>query len=357
MKKVFLFTIPMSICNFRCSYCFLAQRPVHYEGIMPEYKYSPEEFAKAMSIKRVGGPAYGNFTASGETLLMKDLSKYINAFVEQGHYAEVVTNLTVTNVIDDILSWEKELLKRVEFKCSFHYLELKKKGLLDRFADNVHKIWSAGASANIEITPSDELIPYIDEVKAFCMKNFYALPHLTIARDDRTREIDYLTELDMEEYDRTWRQFDSDFWKFKKSIFKVKQTGFCYAGAWSYYVDLTTGEARQCYCGKGLGNIFENPDKELPEKPIGRCRLSHCYNGHSLLTLGLIPNLTDVHYGDIRNRKMVNGEMWLKKDLLSFFNERLFETNEQLSRNRERIIFVERDIESILRRIKHRIKK
>ena len=33
------------------------------------------------------------------------------------------------------------------------------------------------------------------------------------------------------------------------------------------------------------------------------------------------------------------------------------ETNEQLSRNRERIIFVERDIESILRRIKHRIKK
>ena len=33
--------------------------------------------------------------------------------------------------------------------------------MLEQFALNVQKIWDAGASANIEITPSDELIPYI----------------------------------------------------------------------------------------------------------------------------------------------------------------------------------------------------
>ncbi len=351
MKKMFLFSIPMSICNFRCSYCYLAQRPVHYEGVMPEYKYSPEQFGKAMSIERVGGPAYGNFTATGETLLMKDISKYIKAFVEQGHYAEIVTNLTATPIINEILSWEKDLRNCVEFKCSFHYLELKKKNLLDTFANNVHNIWAAGASANIEMTPSDDVIPYIDEIKEFCMKEFKALPHLTIARDDRTAGIDYLTSLDMDEYDRIWGEFSSDFWRFKKSIFGVKQKGFCYAGAWSYYIDLTTGEARQCYCGEKLGDIFEKPNEKLPEKPIGRCELPHCFNGHMLMAAGLIPNSSTVHYGDIRNRKMIDGNEWLRPDLLKVFNERLFETNDKLSTAEEKRILLVRDVSIIGKRV------
>ena len=88
------------------------------------------------------------------------------------------------------------MLGRVEFKCSFHYLELKKRSLLGVFADNVHRIWAAGASANIEMTAADDVIPYIGEIRDFCMEEFQALPHLTIARDDRTRGIDYLTDLD-----------------------------------------------------------------------------------------------------------------------------------------------------------------
>ena len=139
MKKIFLFSIPTSICNFRCSYCYLAQRDSHYEGNMAQFKHSPEKFGHACSIERVGGVSYGNFTATGETLLTKNIDKYIKAFVEQGHYAEIVTNLTVTSMLEKILSWDKGLLKRVEFKCSFHYLELKKRGMLDVFASNVKK--------------------------------------------------------------------------------------------------------------------------------------------------------------------------------------------------------------------------
>lgn len=114
----------MSICNFRCHYCYLAQRPIHYQGIQPEMKYTPEQMARALSVERLGGVCFGNFCADGETLLTKDIDLYVKEFVKQGHYAEIVTNLTVSNVLEKILSWDKELLKHVEFKCSFHYLEL-----------------------------------------------------------------------------------------------------------------------------------------------------------------------------------------------------------------------------------------
>jgi len=338
MKKIFLFHIPMSICNFRCSYCYLAQRDSCYEGVMPKFKYSPAEFARAVSRERVGGIAYGNFTAAGETLLMNGLLDYIKAFVEQGHYAEIVTNLSITSKIDEILSWDESLRKRIEFKCSFHYLQLKEKNLLQTFADNVNRIWEAGASANIEITPADELIPYIDEIKEFSLSNFGALPQLSIARDDRTDGIDYLTDLSMDEYDSVWSQFNSDFWRFKKELFGVKRKEFCYAGAWSYYVDLTTGQARQCYCGKCLGDIFADVSQNLPYSPIGRCKFPHCYNGHMFLSLGLIPRLATVHYGDIRNRiKIDNKGEWLQSELLTVFNERLYEQNIQLSTREEKI--------------------
>lgn len=330
IKKIILFRIPMSVCNFRCHYCYLAQRPVHYQGIQPNMTVTPEEFGIAFSKNRWGA-MFANFCADGETLLTKDIDLYVREFCKQGHYAEVVTNLTVSNVLDKFLSWDKDLLNRLEFKCSFHYLELKKKKLLDRFAANIKKIWSKGASANIEITPTDELIPYIDEIKDFSLKNFGALPHLSIARDDRTKGIDYLTQLSMDEYDRIWSQFDSSFWQFKKSIFGIKQKQFCYAGDWSYYVDMCTGVVKPCYFGSVIGNVYENTDIPFCSHAVGKCRLPHCYNGHALLTLGLIPHLYDTCYGNIRDRVTSSGQHWLQPDLLSFFNTKLEESNSEYS--------------------------
>lgn len=342
VKKMLLFRIPMSICNFRCSYCYLSHRDVSYQGEQAKMKYTPQEVAYSLRPERVGGLAYMNFCADGETLLTKNIDEYILELVKQGHYAEIVTNASVTPVIDKILSWDKELLKRVEFKCSFHYLELKKKNLLLVFADNIKKMWAAGASANIEITPSDDLIPYLDEVKEFSMEHFGALPHLSIARNDKTEGIDYLTELSMEEYDRIWSQFDSGFWRFKKSIFKQKRKEFCYAGDWLLYIDLTTGETTPCYFGKVTGNVFECPDEPLPQKPVGRCEIKHCYNGHALLTLGIIPRFTNVRYGDIRNREKGDGTQWLTPELLSFFNSTLVESNEEYSALKKSVVLANR---------------
>ena len=319
VKKLLFFGIPMSICNFRCGYCYLSQRETCYQGEQPPMRYTPEQVGYAMREERVGGKAFINLCANGETLLTKNIDLYVKALVEQGHYAEVVTNLTVTPMLERFLAWDRELLKRLEFKCSFHYLELKKKKLLEQFAQNVQKVWDAGASANIEMVSDDSFIPYLDEIKTFSMEHFGALPHVTVARDDRTKDIRRLTKLPLEEYNQTWGQFESGFFDYKTQIFGVKQKGFCYAGKYSLYIDLTTGAANRCYFGSVIGNAFENPEEPLPESPVGYCRLPHCYNGHSLLTLGLIPNLKSVGYGEIRDREKQTAHTGCTRKCVNFW--------------------------------------
>ncbi len=331
VKRLIMLSVPTSICNFRCHYCFLNQRKEAYQGLQAPMEYTPEQVARALSVERMGGICFINSCAPGETLLTKNIDLYFKALVEEGHYLEIVTNLTITPMIEKILSWDRTLLKRVEFKCSFHYLELKRNKLLEVFASNVKKIWGAGASVNIEITPSDELIPYIEEVKAFSMEHFGALPHLTIARDDRTKNIAKLTKLSDEAYREIWGQFESDFWKYKMEIFGKKQKGFCYAGLWSLYVNIANGNASACYF-KPLGNIFNDPTQPIPFKPVGRCPIAHCYNGHAYMTFGLIPDATEIGYGDIRNRIKIDGTEWLQPDLRDFFNSKLKDNNKQWSR-------------------------
>ena len=331
MKKAFLFAIPLSVCNLRCHYCYLSQRPSSYEGVIPEMKFSPEEVAYAMRKERIGGVSYFNLCADGETLLLPNLSRYVELLAREGHYMEIVSNMVLTKKLEPLLKLGPEILSHVEFKCSLHYLEFEKRGLLDRFAQNVNAAWAAGASTNIEITPSDELVPKIPEVKAYCLENFGALAHLTIARNDATSWIERLTELPRDKYFAAWEQFDSPFFDFKNTIFGVKQTGFCEAGAWMYHVTMNTGDARQCYKGRKIGNVFENPDEPLPEMPIGRCLEPHCYNGHMLITLGLIKGLTDLGYGDIRDRERADGTHWLHPELKAFFNTKLGDSNNEPS--------------------------
>lgn len=335
VKRLIMLQVPTSICNFRCHYCYLAQRDIAYQGEQAQMKYSPTQVAAALSASRLGGPCFINVCADGETLLTKNIDLYLLELVKEGHYLEIVTNLTITPMIERILSWEPALRKHVEFKCSFHYLELKKKGLLDTFAENVHKIWEAGASATIELVPSDELIPYIEELKSYSMREFGALPQLTIARDDRTKEIKRLTKLSLPEYEKTWSVFHSDFWEFKQSIFGVKQKQFCYAGCWSITVNLANGIARQCYY-HALGNIFDDPKAPLPLEPIGKCPIAHCYNGHAFLTFGLIPHQTDVRYGNIRNRVRADGSEWLQPELKAFFNGTLAAANAEWTSKEKR---------------------
>ncbi len=328
VKRMIAINVPIKNCNLKCHYCYItAQKQVETGAAV--FQYNPEHVARCLSQERLGGPCIINMTGGGETLIPPEMPAYIKALLEQGHYLEIVTNGTLKKRFQEIASFPRELLTRLEFKFSFHYLELKERNMLDVFVDNVNLMKSVGCSFTIECTPTDELEPYILELKEFCIKNFGAYCQLTIARDDLTNSKKVLSAKSFDEYCKTWDQFDSTMFSFKKDIFLRKCTEFCYAGCWSLYVDLGTGRAKPCYGQMYNQNIFENPEKDIIFEPVGRhCRQPYCYNGHAYLALGMIPELKTPSYANIRNRICIDGTEWEQADLKDAFSTKLYDTNE-----------------------------
>ena len=64
-----------------------------------------------------------------------------------------------------------------------------------------------------------------------------------------------------------------------------------------------------------------------------------------MLTLGCIPDFSDVKYGDIRNRVRMDGTQWIAPEMLTFLNSKLEESNELLSAEEQR------QQESIMRKV------
>lgn len=281
--------IPVTTCNLRCTYCYVAQQGL-FKNEIPKFEHTPQEIRKALSVKRLGGSCVLNLCAGGETLIAAEVIEIIRELLEEGHYVAVVTNGLLSNRFDQLAQFPSELLRHLFFKFSFHYLELKRLNLFEQYFANIHKMQKAGASFSVEMTPCDEEIPLIPEIKQVCMDHLGALCHVTIARSDIDPEqkIPHLSEHPFEEYKKIWGVFDSKLFDFKASIFYQKRTEFCYAGDWTFYVNLGSGEATQCYCGKRIGNIFD--EKPLKLEAIGKnCTQAHCYNGHVWLTFGDIP--------------------------------------------------------------------
>lgn len=345
MKRFIDCYIPTETCNFRCHYCYVSQLRT-FNNKLVDFKYPPEIIRKALSKKRLGGTCLFNFCAGGETLLAEKVVDVVKALLEEGHYVMVVTNGTLSKRFDEFMKFDPELLKRLFFKFSFHYLELVKRNLMDTYFENVYKVRDSAASFTIELTPSDELIPYIDEVKKVCMERLGALCHVTIARDERTDDVGVLSKHSFEEYKKIWGVFDSALFDFKATIFYKKRKEFCYAGDWCMYVNLGTGLMKQCYWNKDLDNIYDNIDKPLNFKAVGHaCCLPHCWAGHAFLTLGAIPELDTVTYAQIRNRTDTSGRTWLKPEMEEFMSQKLKYDNEEYPFMKKQAINIENGIE------------
>lgn len=323
--------IDTETCNLKCHYCYIAQLG-KFKNKLAKFKYSPKEIRKALSVKRLGGECLINLCAGGETLLSKEVVDLVLELLEEGHYVMIVTNGTLTNRFKEIAMFPKELLERLFFKFSFHYLELKRLNWMDRFFNNIKRMIEAGCSFTLEITPSDELIPYIDDVKNICMEKVGAYCHVTIARDDRTKGIVVLSDKSFEEYKKIWGTFDSKLFSYKSEIFYQKRKEFCYAGDWSVYINLSSGEMKQCYFGRVLDNIYKNIDQPLNFEAVGcNCKMAHCYNGHAYLAIGDIPKLNAPTYAELRNRVTKDGKEWLNPKMKSFMSQKLKDNNEEYS--------------------------
>lgn len=328
-------------CNFRCPYCYITQRGTYSNKIF-RLKYMPDEVGAALSKKRLGGTALINLCAGGETLLSPDVIPIAKALINEGHFVMIVTNGSLTKRFKEIKSsFNKKECSHLFFKFSFHYLELMRQKLLEEYFNNIRMMRDAGCAFTCELTTCDEAIPFIDDIKKVCMENLGAYCHVTIARDDTTDEIRHLSSLDWDEYQKVWGSFDSTLFDFKKMIYYKKRKEFCYAGDWTLFLDLASGNYRPCNCGKILGNIYGG--EKIHFEAIGRCGLPHCFNGHSWLVLGAIPNFTNITYTQERDRIDKDGRHWLNEKYRDVFSSKLENSNKEYSKCKKTGLVIKSD--------------
>lgn len=326
--------IPTETCNLRCQYCYIAQQR-KFNNKICRIDRSPEEIRAAFSQERLGGACLINLCAGGETLLTPELSNIVRLLLDEGHYVMIVTNGTLTRRLSEFWSLPETLKNHLMFKFSFHYLEMIRLNMMEVFCDNVKKTQESGCSISVEVTPNDELIPYIEDLKAICMKKFGALCHVTLARNDKRRGIDLLTDLSLDAYQRTWGAFESEMFSTKMKLYQIKRKEFCYAGDWSFYVNLLTGNIVQCYCGRKIGNLYDLSKPLIPQAIGNHCGLAYCYNGHVFLTLGTIQGLNLPPFSALRDREMVDGGHWLSDEMRDFLSQKLCDNNEEYTSSRK----------------------
>lgn len=327
MKRFFDVYIPSECCNFKCSYCYIGQRGGSSESIIP-IGHTPEEIGKALSVNRLGGVCFFNFCAGGETLLGEDLLPVIKRILQEGHYIQIVTNGTITKRFEEIVSWDAELTERMFFKFSFHYEELKRLNLFDVYFKNIQRVKEAGCSFTVELVPYDELAEYIDDIKDLCIKNTGALPHVTVGRDEGTKELALLSKHSKSEYKKIWSVFDSEMFNFKVEMFGEAPNAYCYAGEWSCSLRLDTGDVIQCNGCRKIDNIYENTDRPLKYQPVGmQCPHAHCYNCHAYITMGAIPGFDAPTYVQMRDRECADGSHWITPKVRDFFNQKFEDNN------------------------------
>ena len=195
LTKYIDIAIPVETCNFRCSYCYISQTH-SFTNSKDNFRYSEEHVAKGLSKKRLGGTCLINLCGIGETLFSEYAINLTKLLLQEGHFVIIVTNgCAKDSAYTQFASFPKELLSHLIVKFSFHYLQLQKLNLFEKYWKHVHEIKNAGASISIELCPSDETMPYKDEIKNMCLKEVGALPHITIPRDERTDGYSILTKL------------------------------------------------------------------------------------------------------------------------------------------------------------------
>lgn len=233
-------TIPVFTCNLRCKYCCNTLTKKYGEPI-PDFLYSPEYMAKAISPERMGGICFVNLGGYGETLLSVHIVDYAIELLKIGHFVSIVTNGTVTKALERFISIDENLRKKLFLKFSLYYLEFKQKNLMDLFFNNIKKVKDAGISFTVELTPNDDFMPYADDIKSICMEKLGALCHVTVGRDYRTKELSLLTDLPRNKYKEFWSSFKSELFSYKWTVFEQKRKEFCYAGDWSVFLNMFTG--------------------------------------------------------------------------------------------------------------------
>ncbi len=304
--------IPITKCNLECEYCYVIQEK-RRDNKAPKFKKIPKEIGKAFDAHRWGGKMLVNLCGAGETMLCQELPEIVYHIVKEGHIVNITNNGTVTKSIKELLSLPEEITSRILFSFSLHYLELKKRGMLKVFADNVKRVKVSKASFFVQINLCDGYIECLEEIKEYCMHNFGALPQVALTRKEFP-DMDIYTKHSKEEYKKYAKQFDSPMFDMMYDNFKVKRTEYCNAGKRSYTLNLATGDLKRCYFEKPFMNIYDS-DENIPERSVGNhCGDKFCINAIHFISLGVVPEINCLTYAGLRNRE---GAGWFKETILN----------------------------------------
>lgn len=329
IKKFIDIHVPVFICNLKCSYCYVNQMTQTKKKT--EFNYSPDVVKKALSVNRLGGICHFNVCGMGETLIPPKLIDYVRVILENGHTVMIVTNGTLSNRFNEYMKLPDELKRHLGFKFSLHYLELKRLNMMEIFWKNVDIVRQNGCSFSVELTSNDSYEPYISEIKQTCLEHVGAICHISVPRNEATGSISLYSKHSRKDYYSIWENFNSPMFELKMRHWEEKRKEFCYAGMWSGLLNLGTGEFNACYHQPGpMGNLFENADDDFCFYPAGKCEISHCFNGHSFLAFGTIPEINEETYFDVRDRVDQNGNHWINDEMKAQFTQKLVSSNELL---------------------------
>ena len=303
IKRIITVYVPGHLCNLRCSYCYVTECLKYSMDGHAQFNYSVEHMIKAFEPARLGGIAYIVVIGEGETLFPPEVIPFVKGLLHQGHVVEVVTNNTLDDRIGQLLDIPQEDLKHLIVKCSLHWLELKRLNKVNSYFENIRRIVAAGASAYPFLVICEEYMPFLDEICDVCEKELGELPACTPCVTAETPEqflekggagtnppctTEFVEQINKRLHSKLFEQsvrfLDID-------VRKV----FCYAGAWSYVVQMGTG--RLCKCHNVLTdiNFFENIDQPVECAPVGcECGIASCSLQYCFYGFGLIPEVSNV---------------------------------------------------------------
>lgn len=294
MKKVKRYIHAMqggTVCNLKCEYCYVPQINKGCPPTPIKFTYPVEHILKALSKERLGGPAFINYVGSGETFLSEKTAEIIAGLLQEGHVVLVVSNCTIGKEIEKLCNLPESSKDHLMVCASLHYMELKRLNLLDTYFDNLNKLKKAGISFMLSLIIGESYVPYLQEIRDICLERVNILPSAGVAFDPENgwQKCAFYN-------DEIAKQIDTLFGDDSLSpevgkIISEPRKEFCYAGDWSFALNLDTGNISKCFYGASTDNIFEDLDRKINFEAIGKCPSEYCVCGGLLLGAGVIPEL------------------------------------------------------------------